>query len=129
MPLNKLHVPDTLPTQVCAAINAALHASLVEACGANPDDDFCLVARYAAADRFLHPTFLGERDASRTIIIEIALLEGRSEGQKESLYRMVRQRLAALGIEPRNVILFLIENRPIDWSFGEAGSVKAALGL
>jgi hypothetical protein len=77
----------------------------------------------------LHPTYLGERDQNSTIVIEITLLAGRSDAQKESLYKDVRHRLSEIGFNPANAIIFLTENKPIDWSFSEAGSVKSALGL
>ncbi len=129
MPFNKLHVPKTLPAEMCHAINDQLHASLVDMCDVNPDDYFCLISRYDAEDMILHPTFLGEREPNATIVIEIALLGGRTDNQKEALYRDVRRRLREIGFEPQNSIMFLIENRPIDWSFSEAGSVKSVLGL
>jgi hypothetical protein len=129
MPFNKLHVPQALAVKTCQAINDLLHASLVDTCGVNPDDYFCLVSRYAEGDMILHPRFLGERDPAATIVIEIALLAGRSDAQKEALYKDVRRRLREIGFDPRNAIVFLIENKPIDWSFSEAGSVKAVLGL
>ncbi len=44
-------------------------------------------------------------------------------------FRDVRRRLRDVGFEPRNSIMFLLENNPIDWSFSEAGSVKSVLGL
>jgi hypothetical protein len=76
-----------------------------------------------------HPTYLGNRDPAATIVIEIALLAGRSDGQKEALYAAVRAGLGRIGFEPSNSILFLAENNPIDWSFSPAGSVKSVLGL
>jgi hypothetical protein len=76
-----------------------------------------------------HPTFLGERDPRSTIFIEVTLLAGRSDSQKEALYKDVRSRLAGIGFDPANSIIFLTENRPIDWSFSEAGSVRSVLGL
>ena len=85
MPFNTLHVPDHLPAQTCQAINAMLHACLVQTCGVHPDDDFCLVSRYAEQDMMLHPTFLGCRDPSNTIVIEIVLLGGRTDEQKEAM--------------------------------------------
>lgn len=129
MPFNKLHVPSTLPAETCHAINDLLHDSLVETCGVNPDDFFCLVARYNSEDMILHPTFLGERDVAQTIVIEIALLAGGSDEQKEALYKDVRKRLGEIGFNPANSIIYLLENQPIDWSFSEAGSVKKVLSL
>lgn len=129
MPFNKLHVSQSLAVDMCHAINNLLHASLVETCGVNPDDYFCLVTRYAPEDMILHPTFLGNRDPAATVVIEIALLGGRSDEQKEALYKDVRNRLRETGFNPNNSIIFLIENKPIDWSFSEAGSVKSVLGL
>jgi hypothetical protein len=129
MPFNKLHVPESLAVEMCRAINDLLHASLVETCGVNPDDYFCLISRYDAGHMILHPTFLGKRDVRSTVVIEIALLAGRTDQQKEALYRDIRTRLRGIGIEPDNSIIFLIENNPIDWSFSSAGSVKSVLGL
>lgn len=129
MPFNKIHVPRSLAVETCRAINDLLHASLVESCGCHPDDYFCLICRYSPDDMILHPTFLGDRDPSSTIIIEIALLAGRSDKQKEALYKQVRSRLDDMGFDASNSIMFLIENKPIDWSFSRAGSVKSVLGL
>ena len=129
MPFNKIHVPHSLTVETCRAINDLLPASLVETCGSHPDDYFCLICRYSTDDMILHPTFLGDRDPSSTIIIEIALLAGRSDDQKEALYKDVRHRLRGIGFDPDNSIMFLIENRPIDWSFSSAGSVKSVLSL
>jgi hypothetical protein len=129
MPFNKLHVPMNLRVETCHAINNLLHDSLVENCGSNPDDYFCIVSRYSPEDMILHPSFLGNRDPAATVVIEIALLGGRSDAQKEALYKDVRRRLAGIGFNPDNSIMFLLENRPIDWSFSPAGSVKSVLGL
>ncbi|MEM7643437.1 MAG: tautomerase family protein [Pseudomonadota bacterium] len=129
MPLNKLHVPRTLPAETCRALSTLLHDSLVETCGVNPDDDFSLVARYDPEDMLFHPTFLGTRDPAATIVIEIALLGGRTDQQKEALYKDVRRRLKEIEFDPANSIIFLIENDAIDWSFSQAGSVKSVLGL
>lgn len=129
MPFNKLHIPQALPREMCHAINDALHDALVETCAVKPDDYFCLVSRYAPDDMILHPTFMGQRDPTATIVIEIALLRGRSDDQKEALYASMRTRLRELGFDPKNSIMFLIENGPADWSFSEAGSVKRVLGL
>ena len=129
MPFNKLHVPQALSSQVCRAINEELHASLVENCGSNPDDHFCVVVRYRPEDMMLHPTFLGTRDPEATIVIEIALLGGRTDEQKEALFKDVRHRLDKIGFDARNSIMFLIKNNPVDWSFSPQGSVKSVLGL
>jgi len=129
MPLNKLHVPQSLAVETCHQINDLLHDCLVTTCTVNPEDYFCLVSRYSQGDMILHPTFLGTRDPAATIIIEIALLAGRSDDQKEDLYKGVRRRLNGIGFEPNNSIIFLLENGPIDWSFSDSGSVKSVLGL
>jgi len=129
MPFNRLHVPNDLSAEMCQAINTCLHESLVKTCGSNPQDDFCLVSRYNSLDMMYHPTFLGERDPKATIVVEITLLEGRDDAQKEALYREFRSRLDKIGFNSSNSIIFLTENRPIDWSFSPAGSVKSVLGL
>lgn len=129
MPFCKIHVPQSLSTETCRLIAEELHISLVETCNVNPDDNFCLIARYSEQDMIIHPTFLGNRDPDSSIIAEIALLAGRTDEQKEKLYKEFRRRIKQLGFKPGNSVIFLIENRAIDWSFSEAGSVKTVLGL
>jgi len=129
MPLSKIHVPNQLSTEICHLIVEELHLSLVSTCGVNTDDNFCLISRYAQQDMIVHPTFLGDRDPNASIIVEITLLGGRTDEQKEIFYKDFRKRLKELGFEPNNSIIFLVENSAIDWSFSDAGSVKSVLGL
>lgn len=127
MPLCKLHFPDTVAEETSTRIADALHDSLVETCGVNPDDHFYLIYRYAKGTAHAHPTFLGSRDPSQTFIAEIVLLGGRTDAQKEALYVDFRRRIDEIGLDPRNSVVFLVENNPIDWSFGPEGSVKKVL--
>lgn len=129
MPLSKIHAPKTLADDLCLEIAEHLHRSLVQTCGVHEDDNFCLVAKYAEAERILHPSFLGARDPSRTIVVEVTLLAGRSEDQKEALYQDFRNRAHRTGFDPANIIIFLVENSAVDWSFSSAGSVKSVLDL
>ncbi|MEO1745305.1 MAG: tautomerase family protein [Pseudomonadota bacterium] len=129
MPFNKIHVPSDLPRDTCAEINRELHESLVATCGVNPEDDFSLIVRHDPEDMMFHPTFLGKRNPDATIVIEIVLLGGRTEAQKEHLFRDMRQRLDTIGFPAENSIMYLMENNPVDWSFSPVGSVKTALAL
>ena len=128
MPMSKLHVPDSFSDELARSIAEALHVSLVETCAVNPDDNFCLISKYPPAAMVVHPTFLGTRDPARTLVAEVTFLAGRTDAQKEMLYRDFRARLSKLGVEPNNSIVFLVENTAIDWSFSPAGSVKSVIG-
>ena len=129
MPFTKFHVPEGLSPEMCHLINREVHESLVQTCGSHEEDDFALVVRYNPADMMFHPTFLGTRDPDGTIVIEITLLGGRSDEQKEALFGDVRTRLDNIGFTAENSIMFLNENNTIDWSFGPEGSAKRVLGL
>ena len=127
MPLSKIHVPHELSTKLCKSIVEELHLSLVKTCSVNPEDNFCLISRYSLQDMTIHPTYFGARDPESSIIVEITLLGGRTDDQKEMLYKDFRKRLQVVGFEPNNSIMFLTENSAIDWSFSESGSVQSAL--
>lgn len=129
MPLSKLHVPVGLPNATCRDLAEALHDSLVATCGVNPDDNFALIVRHDPDNMVIHPTFLGTRNVRTTIIIEIVLLAGRTDTQKDALYTDFRARLAPLGVDPNDTIMFLVENGPADFSFSPNGSVKSVLDL
>jgi hypothetical protein len=64
-----------------------------------------------------------------SLSVEIALLAGRSDDQKEVLYSDIRRRLREIDFNSNNSIIFLIENKAVDWSFSQAGSVKSVLRL
>jgi hypothetical protein len=72
---------------------------------------------------------MGKRDPASTVVIEIALLGGRTDEQKEALFKDVRRRLGEINFDPANSIIYLLENNPIDWSFSGAGSVKSVLNI
>lgn len=126
MPFTKLHVPQSLNSNACRDLALCLHDSLVEICGVHPNDDFCLICRYADEDRLIEPEFLGPRDPLKTVIAEVTLLAGRTPDTKEALYRDFGDRIEARGFERRNAVIFLVENSRIDWSFGLLGSLLSA---
>lgn len=129
MPFKTLHVPQSLSTEMCHRINDVLHDALVETCGVKQDDYFCIINRYAPDDMILHPTFMGTRDPAATIVVEIALLAGRTEAQKDAFFASTNAGFEKIGFPPENAILFLQENDAVNCAFSPEGSVKKVLGL
>lgn len=124
MPLSKIKLPSKLDAGLRHEIAEHLHASLVNTCDVAPDDNFCLITRHDDDKRIIHPSLLGRSDPMKTIVMEIMLLAGRTDGQKEELYRDIRRRLEGIGIRAGNVFVYLVENSSTNWSFGLEGFVK-----
>lgn len=129
MPFTKINLSLVYDVQLGQNIAEELHLSLVNTCSVHPDDNFCLISRSENSERIIHPSFMGRRDPTKTVVVEITLLSGRKDSQKEALYTDCRERLEKLGINSSDVIVYLVENSAIDWSFGAEGSVQKVRGF
>jgi hypothetical protein len=118
MPLCRLSVPAHLPPSRIRALADAVHEGLVETCGVEPNNRFQLISTYASRMMLLDPTFGDVKRTPEGSIIEILLLEGRTEEQKKNLFRRIADRAAGAGFAGDDVMITLIENVPDNWSLG-----------
>ncbi|NIH79580.1 tautomerase family protein [Amycolatopsis viridis] len=114
MPLVRI---DALPTHddaTLAALGDAVHQALTETLGF-PDDDLFQVISSAGQVRY--STYPGiPRDDG----VVFTMRAGRTYAEKKALYAAIAELAAErAGIEPRNVLITVTENQPVDWSFGE----------
>jgi hypothetical protein len=100
------------------AIGEAVHAALVDAF-AIPLDDRFQVLRGSAADRVVSdPGYLGVERDDGVVFVQVFLRRGRTDEQKRAFYTALAKHATAAGVEPRNLLVCLVENGPADWSFG-----------
>jgi phenylpyruvate tautomerase PptA (4-oxalocrotonate tautomerase family) len=118
MPLSRLSVPAHLPPSRIRALADAVHESLVETCGVEPNNRFQLVSTYASRMMFIDPTYGDVKRTPDGSVIEILLLEGRTAEQKKNLFRRIADRAAGAGFAGDDVMITLIENVPANWSLG-----------
>ncbi|MGO1051891.1 tautomerase family protein [Crossiella sp. CA198] len=102
------------------ALGNAVQDALVETIGIPPDDRFqVLVSHDGVSSTLRYDNFLGIHKDEGTVFIAITLRSGRSVALKQALYRRIAELAQEYaGTEPRNVLVNLIENEPVDWSFG-----------
>jgi hypothetical protein len=96
----------------------AVHEALVSTCNVPANERFQLVSRYAGQDMMIDPTFPNMDRTADASIVEILFLTGRTDDQKRSLYRAIAAGAVAGGFHSDDVMVALVENRPIDWSLG-----------
>jgi phenylpyruvate tautomerase PptA (4-oxalocrotonate tautomerase family) len=118
MPLCRLSVPAHLSPAQIRALADAVHESLVETCGVEPNNRFQLVSTYASRMMFIDPTYGDVKRTPDGSIIEILLLEGRTAEQKRNLFRRITDRAVGAGFAGDDVMIALIENVPDNWSLG-----------
>lgn len=124
MPLTKISVPQHLaPTRV-RALADAVQTGLVNTCKVPSDDCFQLINRFALGDMILNPTFGGMERTEDASIVEITLLQGRSEDQKRALYRCVTDLAVVAGFKADDIMMALTENATIDWTLGRGQSFE-----
>jgi Tautomerase enzyme len=104
--------------QRLAAIGDAAHAALVDAFAIPPDDRF-QVLRGSAGDRVVYDAgYLGVERDDDVVFVQVFLRRGRTDEQKRAFYRALAKHAEHAGVEPRNLLVSLVENGLADWSFG-----------
>jgi 4-oxalocrotonate tautomerase len=120
MPLVRISVVEGAPASRIAAIAEGVHQAMVETIDVPPDDRFQVITEHAP-DRLVFDRFyLGvARSAEGLVLVAITMRAGRTEAQKKALYRRIAQRLEMEGgVRPEDVMVTLVENELVDWSFG-----------
>jgi 4-oxalocrotonate tautomerase len=101
------------------AIADAVHAAMVETIDVPPDDRFQIITGPGEETLIFDHDYLGIARSAELAIIRITLRRGRSAAQKQRLYgRIVDKLRRDPGLRPPDVLITLVENEPIDWSFG-----------
>lgn len=120
MPLVRI---DTVGTDTARleALGRAVHEALQETIGIPPDDLFQILTAHDGTGSMLkYGDYHGIRRDEGIAYIAVTLRSGRSDAQKQALYRRIAELAERYaGTEPRNVFVTLYENGPADWSLGE----------
>ncbi len=112
MPLVNISILKGKSPEYIKAVADGINSAVIETM-AFPDDD-----RYQIIHE-LEPHCLQfqERTEDR-VIMHLTMRAGRSNKAKQAFYAKVVENLAAdPGIDPANVLITIVENHDIDWSF------------
>ena len=102
------------------AIADGIHRAMIATIDVPADDRFQVISEHDEDGLIFDPTFPGIARSDGYVVIQIALRRGRTAEKKRALYRAIVENLAAdPGVRPQDVMVSLVENEPIDWSFGE----------
>lgn len=118
MPLIRLTVPDHLPDTQVQALAQAVHGALVACCNVPEQDRFIVVTRLPSSALVLDPHFPNVQRSRDACIIDITLLAGRSNAQKQAFYRHAADAAERNGFRPDDLLMSLAENTAMDWSLG-----------
>lgn len=120
MPLVQVSVVGEKTPQEKTAIMNAVHAALVDAFGI-PGHDRNIRLRSYAPDEWMLPPGKTER----YVLVEIAAFAGRTPEAKGKLFSQVVANLGALGIEPGDVFVLVMDQPLHNW--GIRGGQRADL--
>jgi phenylpyruvate tautomerase PptA (4-oxalocrotonate tautomerase family) len=119
MPLTRIDVTDTISSDRLSALADALHQAEVETMGITPDNRHQLIHVHQAGQIITDGRFMGLDRGREQVVIQITLRRGRSPQAKRDLYARIADLAAAkAGIEPKNILVSLVETDSADWSFG-----------
>lgn len=106
MPLVKFNVPRSLPDDRVAGLRSAVHEALVSTANVPQDDLFHIIHRLEPDSFVSDPAFPGMARSSDAVVIEITFRMGRTELQKQELYRkIVRLAQADAALRPDDIMV------------------------
>ncbi|MHC5250970.1 tautomerase family protein [Listeria kieliensis] len=95
-----------------------IHAAVVEAFEVPERDRYQILNLHDQAEMILLDTGLGFDRTENQLVIRVTSKK-RTEKQKQLFYKRVTERLLdECQIEPRDVMISIVENGDADWSFG-----------
>ena len=120
MPLVRIDVTEDrrTPEQLCELADTVQDVML-DTFAAPPRDRYQIITEHRPGKIIAEDTGLGFTRTDDLVIVQV-VQQGRSEAQKQAMYRALADRLRArTGLDPQDLIVSVTENTREDWSFGE----------
>jgi phenylpyruvate tautomerase PptA (4-oxalocrotonate tautomerase family) len=119
MPLVRISIPEGRDKDFAKAVGGGIHDAMVATIDIPADDHFQVITEHDKSLLVADPHYLGVARSEGAILVQITLRSGRSDDKKRALYRTIVENLQArAGVRKEDVLVTLVENEPIDWSFG-----------
>lgn len=112
MPLVNISILKGNSPEYIKAVTDGINSAVIETMGFPEDDRYQIVHEVEP-----HCLQFQDRDGDR-VMIHLTMRAGRSNKAKQAFYARVVENLArAPGIDPANILITMVENHDIDWSF------------
>ncbi len=112
MPLVNISILKGKSPEYIKAVTDGINSAVIETMGFPDNDRYQIIHELEP-----HCLQFQERMGDR-VMMHLTMRAGRSDKSKQAFYARVVENLAAdPGIEPSNVLITIVENHDIDWSF------------
>jgi 4-oxalocrotonate tautomerase len=119
MPLVRISVRQGKSAEYRKALGDGIHQAMIEAMAVPPEDKFQVITEHPAEGLVYPPQYLGVPHSDSIVFVQITLSTGRKPQQKRKLYKRMAEILAATAdLNPRDLIINLVEVSWENWSFG-----------
>ena len=119
MPLVRISLREGKSGEYRKKIGDVVHQAMVETINCPPLDRFQAIHEHSKDNFSYPPVYLDIPHTDDMVMIQITLNEGRTVELKKALYRAIAEGLqASIGINPRDVLINLVEVKKENWSFG-----------
>lgn len=120
MPLVRIALREGKSAEYRRAIADGIHRAMVETLAVPEHDRFQIITEHDAAGLIYDPDYLGIRRDDDVVLVQVTLSGGRKPPQKREFMALAAALLAQNpGLEPRNLLINLVEVAWENWSFGE----------
>jgi len=118
MPLVRIDVQEGRTPDELRKLADTIQDVMLEVFAAPPRDRYQIITEHPKGHIIAEDTGLGFQRTDRVVIIQI-FQQGRSTEQKQALYAELAKRLEAeCGVRGEDLIISVVANRHVDWSFG-----------
>ena len=118
MPLVRIDVQKGRTLDELRKLADTVQDVMLDVFAAPPGDRYQIITEHAAGHIIAEDTGLGLERSDGIVIIQI-FQQGRSTKQKVAAYAELAKRLEAeCGVRPEDLIISVMANKHVDWSFG-----------
>jgi 4-oxalocrotonate tautomerase len=119
MPLVRIDLHEGTSLEYRKAIGDGVHQAMLESLAVPEQDRFQVITEHPAGELIYSPTYLGISHSDKIVLVQITLSAGRRPQQKRKLYKRIAELLSASpGVDPKDIIINLVEVAWENWSFG-----------
>jgi phenylpyruvate tautomerase PptA (4-oxalocrotonate tautomerase family) len=118
MPLVRIDVQEGRTPDELRKLADTIQDVMLDVFAAPPRDRYQIITEHPKGHIIADDTGLGLQRTDRVVIIQI-FQQGRSTEQKQAMYAELAKRLEAeCGVPGEDLIISVMANRHVDWSFG-----------